>query len=87
MESPTQGCVQQRNRPVGGVHRADDPHILGDRELRFGVLKPDSLVAVFEQEVQQFAEDLGQIAPIDLVEDQGRVSAQIRSRGLDRRAA
>jgi len=62
--------VDPRDRPVGGVHRADQEQVLGKDELLIRrVLQADRLVAVLQQEVQ-LAEHLGQVRPVDLVDDQ-----------------
>ena len=62
--------VDQRDRPVGGVHRADDEQVRRQREvLSPEYVQADRLVAVLQQEVQ-LAEDLRQVGPVDLVDDQ-----------------
>ena len=69
-EPAAHGCVDPGDRPVGGVHRADQEQVLRERELLVrGVLQADGLVAVLQQEVQ-LAEHLGQVRAVDLVDDQ-----------------
>src|SRR4029079_15239926 len=55
--------------PVGRVHRADDPQVVGQLEGCPAVLQADCLVAVLQEEVQ-LAEDLGDVAAVYLVDEQ-----------------
>ena len=68
-EAPTECGVEQGDRTVGRVHRADDAQVVRHGEPLGRVLQVDRLVAVFEQEVQ-LAEDLGHVAAVHLVDDQ-----------------
>ena len=69
MEPPAQGEVHQGDRAVGGVHGADDVEILGQGEGGLRVLEAHLLVAILQQEIQ-LAEDLGEVPPVDLVDDE-----------------
>lgn len=69
VEASPQRRVDQRDRTVGGVHRRDDPDVCWQAERRVGVLQPQLLVAVLQQEVQ-LAEHLGDIAAVELVDYQ-----------------
>lgn len=65
--------VNQCNGSVGGIHRPKDEDVPGQRE-RFGVVRgiqqvDRAVVAVFQQEVE-LTEDLGEVATVDLVDDQ-----------------
>ena len=70
---------------VGGVHSADEVEILGQREqlAGIGILQAHLLAAVLQKEVE-FAENLGQIAPVDLVDHQEMLLAGIVVRSLRR---
>ena len=69
MEPPAQGEVHQGDRAVGGVHGADDVEGLGQGEGGLRVLEAHLLVAILQQEIQ-LAEDLGEVPPVDLVDDE-----------------
>ena len=74
--------VDPRDRPVGGVHRADQEQVLREDELLARrVLQADRLVAVLQQEIQ-LAEHLGQVRPVDLVDDQDVRGARVIGRHL-----
>ena len=79
VESAAQRQVYQCDGAVGGIHRADEVQVVGQREGLGGVLKAHLLVAVFEQEVE-LAEHLGEVAPVDLVDDQEVPLVRLRPR-------
>ena len=85
VEATPQGSVHEGDRPVGGVHRADDPQVLRQAERLVGVEEPGLFAAVLEQEVQ-LAEHLGQVAPVDLVDDQQVGPVRGGQRPVDRPA-
>src|SRR5690606_25712357 len=75
-EAPPQRGVEQCDRAVGGVHRADDVEVTGHAELAFRVRQThcqrighaEALVRL--QQRDQLAEDFGDIGAVDLVDDE-----------------
>ena len=67
VETPTECCVNHGDGSVSGVHSADDPQILWERERSVGVLEIGGLVPVFKEE-EQFAEHFGQVCSVDFVD-------------------
>ena len=79
IEAAPQRKIDQRYRTVGGVHRPDDVQVVRQREFVFIsllVLEADFLIAVLQQEVE-FPEYLGEVAPVDLVDDEEVVSIRL----------
>ena len=77
--------VDQGDRAVGGVHRADDEEVLRQRERPSSseeYIRSIDLVAVLQQEVQ-LAEDLRQVGAVDLVDDQDVRLAGVLARLVD----
>ena len=69
-EPPAHGHVEQGDRPVGGVHGADDEQVVRQAEpVAVAVQQLDLGVAVIQEEVQ-LAEHLGDVGAIDLVDDE-----------------
>ncbi|MCY1217111.1 hypothetical protein D9M72_290120 [compost metagenome] len=69
-ETPADGGVHHGDRPVRGVHGADDVQVVRERERLVGaVLQVDAVVAVLQQEVQ-LTEHLGQVGAVHLIDDQ-----------------
>src|SRR6478735_927673 len=69
VEAPAQGCVDERDGAVGGVHRADEVEVGRQLEALVGaVARLDRVRAVLEQE-EQLTEDARQVRPVDLVDD------------------
>ena len=71
MEPAAHRSIDQRDGPVGGVHRADDLQV-GRKAERLGrpVQGLDARVPVFQQVQQQLAEHLGQVRAVDLLDHQ-----------------
>ena len=70
-EPATERIINHGQRPVGRVHHTDDINILGDEELLILVGEGQFLTTVvLLDEHQELAEDLGQIAAVDLVDDE-----------------
>src|SRR5690554_3485892 len=75
-KSATQRIINQRQRAIGGVHHADQMHVLRDRKFRLtrpGILKidaPFSATLIRLNRHHQFTKNLRQVAPIDLVDNE-----------------
>lgn len=62
------GRINDRDRPLSGVHRADQPHDLGQLEVVVGTMQHRYLtVPVFEQE-KQCTEHPWKVRPMALVD-------------------
>ena len=68
-ETAPHGGVHQGDRPVRRVHGADDEEVGRQGEPVLRVHEQHAVVPVLQEKVQ-LAEYLGQIAPVDLIEDQ-----------------
>ena len=68
VETPPQSRIDQSDRPIGGVHRPDDPKVLGQREGLVRILQVDEVFSVLQEEVK-LTEHLGHVPPVDLVDD------------------
>src|ERR1035437_1924958 len=81
-KSATQRGVQELDAPVGRIHRPEDEHVWRNRE-RFPALREADrhppLVAL--QQRDEFTEDLGDVAAIDLVDQQEKRLVWPRGRG------
>ena len=76
-EAPPQRRVEQRDRAVGGVHRAHEEQVLREPERLAAVLERHRLLAVFEQEVE-FAEHLRDVAAVEFVDHEHVLRARVR---------
>lgn len=63
------------------TNRADDPEVGRQPERLIGVEQADRFIAVLQQEVE-FAEDFGDVAAVDLVDNQYVDDVRIMRRGL-----
>src|SRR6266508_1215423 len=59
VEPPSQGGVDQADRPVRRVHRSEDQQVRGERESDVVLVHEDDLVIPVLEQIQQFPEDLG----------------------------
>ena len=70
-EPPPQGGVEQGDAPIRRVHRPDQGDVRGHPERRAAQRQDDRLASLLLlDDRQQFAEDAGDVAPVDLVDDQ-----------------
>lgn len=72
-EPATQCVIDHGKRPIRGVHHAEDVEVLWKLERRLGVRErhrelPSAFVSLDQH--QQLAEDLSEIAAVDLVDDE-----------------
>ena len=84
-ETPAQRVVDQGQRPVGGVHHAEDVDVRGDVESLVGIGEGDGVVLaplVVLDEHEEFAEDARQVAPVDLVDDEDVAGVRLGPRAF-----
>jgi hypothetical protein len=65
------GYINVSDRAVGRIHRGNDVQVLGNFQVGAAVgfkRQPDFMVAILER-VNEFAEELGQVATVDFVDD------------------
>lgn len=88
-EPPPNRGVNQGNRPIRGVHGADDQDVLRQRELVSGIRERCGLFAVLEQE-HQFTKNSCQIREVDFIHYENElflgadiaVAERLRAHGL-----
>src|SRR5688500_12053524 len=69
VEPPTECGVDPRDRTISRVHRSDDEEVRRQAEWLVVVLKANRAIPVLEEE-EKLAEDLRNVPPVDLIDDE-----------------